>query len=85
MTRESALSLVYNQKQGSIKDLKSLIGSNFVKDFELVGYITKGVDGSGDNTWQITLSGKDSYKQIYMRPNLAEQFLGLFCHYVLRY
>lgn len=85
MDRKNALKIVSSIKQGSIEELESKIGSSFLRDFELIGYITKGIDSHGENTWKITSSGRDSFKKIYSEPNLLEKALGLFCHYILRY
>ncbi len=85
MTREKAFKYMYEKGHGNLTELKESIGEEFIEKFELVGYIRKGINNKREDTWNVTNSFKEIYRNIYKGPSLIESLLGLFCHYILRY
>ena len=56
-----------------------------VSQFELVGFITRGVDSQSENTWRITETAKRIVTTLYKKPSFLERLKGMYCHYVLKF
>ena len=85
MTQETALGIVYNEQSGEISSLRTQLSNEVVDQFELVGFITRGVDSQSENTWKITETAKRIFITMYKKPSFFESLKGIYCHYVLKF
>jgi hypothetical protein len=85
MRQEDALRYVSENKHGDIQTLKNTLGDCMVEQFELVGFITRGVVDKGFDTWQVSGDASAIYKSIFQRPTFIDSIKGLYCHYILRF
>ena len=85
MTQEMALDFVYNKQSGEISELRDKISEDVVNQFELVGFITRGVDSQSENTWKVTETAQKIFTTMYKKPSLVERLKGFYCHYVLKF
>lgn len=85
MTQKEALNFVCKQQNGDMLSLEDRITKEMVLQFELVGFITKGVNSKQSNTWRVTEMAKKIYNSFYKRPSLSERLKGYYCHYILKF
>lgn len=85
MTQEEALNFVCEKQNGQLSSLEGKISKETVTQFELVGFITKGVDSAKENTWRVTETAKEIYTSFYRKPNIVEKLKGYYCHYILKF
>ena len=85
MTQEMALNFVYDKQSGEISELRNQISEDVVNQFELVGFITRGIDSQSENTWKITETAQKIFTTMYKRPGFLESLKGMYCHYVLKF
>lgn len=78
-----ALRYVSENKSGNLNSLQDVIDNNLIKQFELVGFISQGIDNQGKNTWTISELGKSTLKIFYEKPNFLERIQGWYCHVFL--
>ncbi|MEI8271562.1 MAG: hypothetical protein WCG08_02980 [Paludibacter sp.] len=85
MTQEMALNFVYDKQSGEISELRNEISEDVVNQFELVGFITRGIDSQSENTWKITETAQKIFTTMYKKPGFIESLKGMYCHYVLKF
>ncbi|PXV59431.1 hypothetical protein CLV62_1353 [Dysgonomonas alginatilytica] len=83
--QQEALGYICNRKSGSIDTLINELGSDVVREFELVGFIKRGITADTQATWKAVPSANSFFKSIYGEPTLVQKIKGYFCHYVLRF
>lgn len=82
MEREQAIGIVFEMDHGTKGQLIEKVGENHYGQFEIMGYITRGMtilDGKMVNTWRITEKGKDVHN-FYRKPTEEEKEMGRYCH-----
>lgn len=80
--QQEALEFLFKKRHGSIEELKTTIDEETIREFELVGFIKRGV-ANNEDTWKISESARTFYKSIYGNPSFFEKIKGYFCHYAL--
>jgi len=78
MTQEEALRHIVNHQSGDANVLKNKLGESLLEEFELVGFLIRGV-----HTYRTSGSAIQLYNSIYRKPSLVSKFMGGFCHFVL--
>jgi hypothetical protein len=85
MTQEKALDFVCKEQNGDLSSLEKEITKEMVLQFELVGFITKGVNSMQSKTWRVTETAMSVYNSFYKKPNFFESLKGYYCHYILNF
>ncbi len=80
--QQQALNFICTKGSGSIDELKKNIDEKTIREFELVGFIKRGVT-SEIETWKISKSARSFYNSIYGTPSFIDKMKGYFCHYAL--
>jgi len=83
--QEDALSFVFRNPVGQIEQLEEELSSETVSQFELVGFIKRGVDSSSSNTYRITEMARQAYITMYKKPDFINVLKGYFCHCILKF
>ena len=81
--QEEALRYVSENNKGDMLSLESYIENDLIRQFELVGFITRGLDCKGSHTWKVSDSAKSILETVYEKPSFIERLKGLYCHYFL--
>jgi len=80
MKTKEALSYIYENKRGMMKDLITKFDHNIILDFELTGVIQTGQEKSRENSWKITQEGKYLFYvanlETLYKPSTFERFQG---------
>lgn len=83
-SRLAALEYIFQNKSRNILELENKIDESLLREFELIGYIKRGVLND-NNSCQITNFGIRIYKTFCKKPTFIERLLGYYCHLILRY
>lgn len=80
MTRKEAIKYVYENENGSLKELRKIIGSKNVKSLELTGFIQRGQETTKVDSWASTKSTKRLYNSYFAKDekSILQFFLDKF-------
>jgi len=84
MTLKQEIEYLLKQRSGSISELNAHVSPKRIEILESLGYIHRGFERNGDQTWKASSKVSDDYKKFYAKPNLLVRIDDFFCDYVLR-
>ena len=82
--QEISLRLICEKQSGKMSFLEENLTKKEINQFELVGFITKGVNSQGELSWKVTDTANNC-NSLYRKPNLIEKLKGYYCHYILKF
>lgn len=86
MTRKEAIEYIVKKEKGSYEELKNQIGTDLLEQFELLGYISKGIH-EGKETWSANKFAYRSYNKSFnteAKDSLIDNILHLLFAKILK-
>lgn len=80
MSKKEAIKYVYEHKNGSLSDLRKVIGTKNVKSLELTGFIQRGQETTKVDSWASTKSTERLYNSYFAKDehSILQFFLDKF-------
>jgi len=85
MNQQEALSFICSNQRGDMATLEKYLPKEMINRFELVGFITNGINSSKKGTWQVTETANNIYNSFYKKSSWFEKLKGYYCHYILKF
>jgi hypothetical protein len=84
-TQEEALKFITETNKGDLNELQKNVEEKLIKQFELIGFISRGLEPNAKNGWHATETAKRIYNSVYKEPNFINRLKGYYCHYILKF